>query len=268
MIATRLKQYLAAWRHFDYHEAVKGLQTVIIAINSPDRDRLDKARELSEGLELWDKFDHAGAYKKLYELNKESNDISRAYNWMLPTLGQLKADKAGKAGRESALLFDLWLNAERKAAQGRFDDAVARWYRLVEWTAQWQLKTQLNADTADFPECKLPPEIDADATRGEDGKIKIGLLQAWKAVAHNLSGPAQDFIAKQEKELLNLLQIRNYSILAHGFKPVSADDWREIFSWTQENFLPVLKELTKKELRTEPTQLPDEPPGFLTVAPE
>ena len=233
LIDRDLKQYLAAWRHFDYHEAVEGLRTVRIATNSPDLGRLNKAWELSYGLELWDKFDHAGALEWIMSRKSDpyKSDIETA---LMPMLGQLKA------GREPALLFDLWLNAERRAAQGRFDDAVARWYRLVEWTAQWQLKTQLKADTADFPEDELPPEIDADAIRGQDGKIKLGLLHAWKAVAHNLSGPAKDFIAKHEKKLLDLLQIRNHSILAHGFKPVSADDWREISSWTQENFLPVL----------------------------
>src|SRR5208283_410335 len=38
-----------------------------------------------------------------------------------------------------ALCADLWLNAQRRATGGRFDDAVARLYRLTEAAVQAQL---------------------------------------------------------------------------------------------------------------------------------
>ena len=114
---------------------------------------------------------------------------------MLQTLSILKDEKNKR--REPALLFDLWLNAERRAAQGRFDDAIARWYRLMEWTAQWQLKTKLDADTADFPPDLLPE--DADATPGRDGKIKIGLWQAWQVLGERLTGTRSRLRPKARK---------------------------------------------------------------------
>ncbi len=126
--------------------------------------------------------------------------------------------------------------SSRRPVQGRFDDAIARWYRLMEWTAQWQLRKELNADTADFPSDLLPE--DADVTPRRDGKIKIGLWQAWQVVKDRVPGPAQKFVTNHGKELLDLLEVRNNSILAHGFRPVSESDWQRVHSWTKKNFCP------------------------------
>ena len=129
----------------------------------------------------------------------------------------------------------------------------------MEWTAQWQLLTKLKADTADFPPNLLPE--DADATPGRDGKIKIGLWQAWQVVGEHLSGSAQDFAKEHGKELHRLVQLRNESILAHGFRPVRGSDWQEVRKWTHKKFLPVLRTLAKEVgLKSEPHQLPKEFP--------
>ncbi len=243
--------YLGAWRRFAYHEAAEGLAGIRIAVNSPDKARFGLARSLSRALARWDDFDHGGALD-LIELYAAR--VAPCSPTMLPTLRLLTADESNLRC-EPARLFDLWLNAERRAAQGRFDDAVARWYRLMEWTAQWQLRTKLGADTADFRRDLLPPDV--DATPREDGKIKIGLRQAWQVVKHRLSGPAQEFIDEHGQELMGLLELRNSSILAHGFQPVSKENWQRVCSWTTKSFLPVLGDLAKEAgLQKNPQQLP------------
>ena len=242
--------YLGAWRRYAYHEAAEGLDGVRIATGNPGRVWLELARSLSRALARWDDFDHGGA---LEVIDIYAGRVVRYFPTMLPTLRLLANEN--DARHEPARLFDLWLNAERRAVQGRFDDAIARWYRLMEWTAQWQLRTVLGADTADFPRDLLPP--DADATPGRDGKIKIGLWQAWQVVEHRLPGPAQVFIAEHGRELRDLLDLRNSSILAHGYRPVGAADWRRVDSWTQDRFLPVLRALVLGAgLKRAPPQLP------------
>ena len=135
---------------------------------------------------------------------------------MLPTLRLLAGNGPQQ---EPARLLDLWLNAERRAAQGRYDDAVARVYRMIEWTGQWLLRTKLGADTADFAADLLPLHVLAHPDG--DGKVKLGLWDAWQVVKSHLKpGPAHDLIANRGSELRDLLRIRNDSILAHGFTPV------------------------------------------------
>lgn len=252
-----MARYLDAWSRFGYREAEQGLNGIRVAADSVDGPRLNQARALSRALAEWDDFDHAEA---LRSIEPYGGLVASAYPRLLPTL-RLLAQEESAAGRqrEPARLVDLWLNAERRAARGRFDDAIARWYRLLEWTAQWQLRTALRADTADFPRDLLPPEV--DAIPGRDGKIRVGLWQAWQVVGCRLSGPAQELAVGQGAALRDLLDLRNRSILAHGFRPVSAADWRRVHSWTEEQFLPVLCALARDAgLRYMPQQLPTEPP--------
>ena len=249
--------YLRAWRRFAYHEAAEGLTGIRIAADSPDRPRLELARSLSLALAHWDDFEHENA---LGLLDGYASRVASRFPQMLPTLRLLASANENDARRETARLFDLWLNAERRAKQGRFDDAVARWYRLMEWTAQWQLQTKLDVKTtADFPRDKLPPKL--HVAPALDGKIKLGLMNAWKVVKHHLSGPAKVFIDEHEDRLRGLLELRNNSILAHGFEPVKETKWQDLHLWTKESFLPVLRALaTEAGLKNEPKQLPTELP--------
>ena len=131
---------------YAYHEAADGLDGIQIAVNAPDRARLGLAQALSRTLALWDDFDHAGA---LDRIKAYASRVQPCCPAMLPALQLLTHESDSR--NEAARLSDLWLNAERRAAQGRFDDAVARVYRLIEWTAQWQLRIRLGADYRGFP---------------------------------------------------------------------------------------------------------------------
>ncbi len=181
---------------------------------------------------------------------------------MLPALRYLTQESDKR--REAARLWDLWRNAERRASQGRFDDATARVYRLLEWTAQWQLLTRLgpDADTANFPRELLPASV--APSPDHDGKIKLGLWFAWQVVGGKLQGPARELITGHGEKLRDLLFRRNNSILAHGFHPVQRSDWEQMRSWMQERFLPVLGHLTLESgLQQPPGQLPTEPTACL-----
>ena len=246
--------HLAGWRRFAYREAAEGLANIRVAANAPGLEKLVLLRSLSQAFACWDDFNHQEASDLIQTYAPR---VSKFYPWMLGTIKLLKCQDDPK--REPACLYDLWLNAERRATQGRFDDAVARWYRLMEWTAQWQLRIQEGVETADFPRDKLPPEIDARPVR--DGKIKIGLFQAWQAAQHLLNDPIPKFVNDHKKTLRDLLKMRNGSILAHGFRPVSAPDWERIKSWTEGRFLPLLWTLSQAAgLREKPPQLPNQPP--------
>ena len=243
--------WLGAWRRFAYHEAADGLSRIrMAAISNTDKARLELARILSQALARWDDFDHGGA---LVLIEDQAVRVASRLPALLPALRRLVDED--DARHEPARLFDLWLNVERRATQGRFDDAVARWYRLMEWTAQWQLRAGLGVDTANFPRDLLPP--DTATVPSHDGKIKIGVWQAWQIVERHLSGPARAFIVEHGPVLRDLLDLRNHSILAHGYRPVGAADWKQVGAWTRERFLPVLRILALDAgLKHEPSQLP------------
>lgn len=251
-----MKPYLGAWRRYAYREAADGLAAIRIAANSPDRARLGLGQALSRALARWDDFDHAGA---LALLDDYASRFAKHLPNLLPDLRLLTGDDPRG---EPARLWDLWLNAERRAVQGRFDDAVSRWYRLMEWTAQWQLRSELDADTASFPGELLPPGMDKAPER--DGKIEVGLWKGWQIAAHHLPDEIGKFFAANESVLFDLLGTRNESILAHGFKPVQQADWERVRNWTRNAFLPLLRSLAERSGLHKPLkQLPQEPPAVV-----
>ena len=183
--------------------------------------------------------------------------VARNFPSMLPTLRLLSSGSGPK--RHAARLFDLWLNAQRTASQGRFDDAVARTYRLLEWTGQWLLCINLGADTGDFRADLLPADV--DACPDNYGKINPGLWAAWQVVRSPVPGPARDLIDRHGQEFRDLLSIRNNSILAHGFVPVPQSSWSRMQQWAQDRLLPVLDYYAKEiGIRKPVEQLPTDPP--------
>jgi hypothetical protein len=63
---------------------------------------------------------------------------------------------------------------------------------------------------------------------------------------------------KNEFDRLNdNLQRRNQSLLAHGFRPVSADDWNKVSRWAEGGLLDVLAR--EAERVGEPHELPQLP---------
>lgn len=250
-----MSHHLDSWRRFSYYEAVEGLETIRAPTGAPGAKQLPFAKSMSRALALWDRFDHDGAWRLI--------DIYRAkVRTLYPELVQnLKLLTKDGAKRDPARLFDLWLNAQRRASQGRFDDAVARWYRLLEWTAQWQIRVQLDLETKDFPIDRLPESVG----KPTDGQrtVNVGLMDAWKIIAADCTGPCQEFASNEASKLRSHADKRNNSILAHGSGPVSESDWRELANWTNDAFLPMLgKHAAKVGINKELVQLPTQPPVF------
>lgn len=250
-LARRMSPYLGAWRRHAYDEAALGLGR-LTRPKGPLGARLDQARNLSEAYAAWDRFEHAAA---LALLQSYAAVLPEAFRSHLGVLQRL-CGKADDPRREPALLFDLYRNAQRRAAQGRYDDAVARIYRLLEWTAQWLLRRDCGVETGDIPEGFAPAGL--ELARNRDGKLQAGLFIAWDLVGAKLKGEAARFIGEEKARLQNHIQTRNHSILAHGFAPIGRKHWEEFHAWLAARFLPMLlAESQKAGIRDLPPQLPD-----------
>ncbi|MBM4200854.1 MAG: TIGR02710 family CRISPR-associated protein [Gammaproteobacteria bacterium] len=242
---------LRAWEQYGYAEAAAGLASLAVPRASANRSCLLRARELSRAFAAWDRFDHAAALTCLQDYAGKLDVGERALIGVLQRL----LDPRSEAKRTAALLLDLYRNAERRAAQGRYDDAVGRVYRLIEWTAQWLLKRDFDIDTADVP--ATFDVAGTELTVSRDGKRQAALTAAWKLVERRTEGPAAVFITRERSRLLDHLRRRNGSILAHGFKPVPASDWGSLHDWLPDAFMPMLlQEASTAGVRELPPQLP------------
>ena len=94
--------------------------------------------------------------------------------------------------------------------------------------------------------------------------LRVGIQFIRNPSGGTTNGSAQQFITRHEAGLLDWVSVRNLSILAHGYEPVSKENWQKVHAWMQTSFLPMLRELAKEAgLKREPEQLPTETPDSI-----
>ncbi|MCX7706129.1 MAG: TIGR02710 family CRISPR-associated CARF protein, partial [bacterium] len=175
----------------------------------------------------WDNFEYQKAYENLKDYApKFKND----FDYLLKILGKEK-----NSGYE--MVFDLIMNAERQAHNGYYDNAVARLYRSLELFAQIRLRNKHNIETSELEKSlqKLKNPEKWEKKKNEKGEIKIGLQDSYEVLLE-LGDAFGNVYSQQKKELLNILQIRNNSKLAHGDKPVNEEDWKKMLEFAK-NFI-------------------------------
>jgi len=228
LLATLLRRY-------DYAAAKELIDQLIQTPDLPSEieSRLQRRVILCQAFDLWDKFDHITAKNLLEPYRKDF------YEWILflenircslaLLKGEMEATKLTKKMHGFEAVEDLLLNAERRAHQQRFDDAVARLYRAIELTGQLLLKIRYGLDTGNLEVARLPETLQARYAEREAarGKVQLALVEAYTLLAE-LDEGCRSVWKRWENALKNLLQLRNYSILAHGFKPISQDDYERI----------------------------------------
>lgn len=123
----------------------------------------------------------------------------------------------------------MLLNADRRAAQERYDDAVGRLYRALELLSQIRLSTY-NLKTGDIDIQQLPKSLQAKyaapVLRSKDGKIQLALNKSYGLLSELPNEPLSPIYQQQANQIQNALQIRNYSLFAHRFKPIMKADYQ------------------------------------------
>lgn len=198
-------------------------------------------KSLFETYWYWDRFDHIRANEIIKTLSKEQlqkiqidisknkellNRISmklRNHNEKIKSKGKSlnKEEKSELLTLKFSpeLLADLIINAERRAEEGKYDDAVARLYRVVEMIAQIDLARE-GKDTSDLKPEEIPPELLPAFPEFSFSKktISVGMERSFQLL--NALGKERANQYLKNEYLKNLLHSRNNSILAHGISPV------------------------------------------------
>lgn len=134
-----------------------------------------------------------------------------------------------------ALLLDLLANAVRRAeVEFKFDDAVARLYSAVEKIAKTRLLVAHGIDNSDvdpaaIPDPKLAEELARECRNDREGKIQLPLHRSFELL-HALGDEVGETYQRRQVELRKVLNIRNSSLLAHGYQPVTADTYQKLLA--------------------------------------
>ncbi len=220
------------------------------------QQKLLTLRLLAEVYSYWDKFDLQGAFKVLDRLTD---------NEFLPVWGiksQVEKNKASLHFEKDnhfckERIADLIENAKRRGLEKKYDDAMARLYRTIEYIAQYKVNERglykrnekgvpqpddLNID-------KLPPELKSKYEQCrdcKDNKVRLSLYSVY-GLLKDLKEPIGigfvEEMGRKDSKFKKLLGIRNISILAHGFKSVKESEFDEMLNITRKLGKSVIQDL-------------------------
>jgi CRISPR-associated protein (TIGR02710 family) len=205
-------------------------------------DYSEKAKlllQLTKLFDAWDKFDFNIAFEVSRNINADmlrgfglKGSFEKLYQ---PTLVKLKSKKLS-----IEKLLDLIANAERRAAEGKYDDAIARLYRAFEMLGQLEFEKEFKCSTSDVNVENIPINLRDDVkktyTDFKDGKVKIPLFGLFE-ILYKIGNETGSIINEEMERIKLVLTLRNNSILAHGTTSLDQKDFNEA--------LDILKNITK-----------------------
>lgn len=247
LLDRTLKQATALFDLGQYEAVESMLRSFLSEEHVPEEDvsRVQQLFTLSRGFAAWDRFEH----EKALSLLEAQARLIPQYVRSLKEL--LEEDKG--SGYEK--VWDLIKNAERRANQGRYDDAVLRLYRALEMFAQIRLYGHYEINTDDIKLDKLPTQarkaFDLQVAQRRK-KITAGFYAAYHLLS-DLNDPIGPIYNAWERKIRDLLDKRNRSILAHGEEPIGREVWEKIHTLTHD----FLKEIASSiGVRTDWPQFP------------
>lgn len=247
---TRIGQMVGGYR---YEAASAMVQATLPRLGDSDKQVWELLRGVLEGYRAWDNFDHKGA---LEIMPRALSDFSRLAPFIrdepllrfmdeaganVDTLKKMAGLTKGFNRIHACLAADLVSNARRRAAQNKYDDAMARLYRALEMVGQGAFEERFRCSTsAARPDCL--PEV----LRGEYGNRYLdpdkGVLKlpqhatfrALAAAGHDLGNRFMDNYGA----IRDIQSARNESILAHGTSPVKAATYGKFEAVLRDLFIP------------------------------
>lgn len=238
LAVKNIEQTKSLIKRFDYSGAVNILEaTIRLPLSKEKEQDVQKYLSICRGFDSWDRFDHALAYEFL-------NPYGKYLVKYLALLAIIK-NEVEKEDMNYLLVEDIILNAERRAVQGRYEDAVGRIYRAIEMIAQIRLKSKYKQDTVNIQIEALPvlnedfrKKLETKITEGKE-RIQIGLRQSYELLVELNDSIFKPWYGKNEGKLIDFLQYRNNSLFAHGFKAVN----QEIYNIKVIPIMDLIKEL-------------------------
>ncbi len=198
--------------------------------------------DLSEGYGLWERFQYRQAWEKLKAALK-ALDMTSVWGGPAGLKGLLPSIKANAGFLEKLVLdpqevkeavaYDLLAHARRRAdVDHHFEVATATLVRALESFAQWQLFKQHKIKTWDVQPEQLPEALREPCRTcyldDVDGKYKLPLQSQFRALAGLGDQMGQAFLAQWPK-MKPLLDAANHAVLGHGFEPVKAERFQQLY---------------------------------------
>ncbi len=198
--------------------------------------------DLAEGYGLWERFQYRQAWDKL-KTSLKALDMASVWGGPAGLKGLVPSIKANAGFLEKLVLdpqevkeavaYDLLAHARRRADMDHnAEAAMDTLLRALEAFAQWQLFKQYKIKTWDVQPEQLPEALREPCRTcyldDVDGKYKLPLQSQFRALAGLGDQMGQAFLAQWPK-MKPLLDAANQAVLGHGFEPVKAERFQQLY---------------------------------------
>jgi CRISPR-associated protein (TIGR02710 family) len=222
---NELRDAVLLFNRNDIGEAERLLGEANSMITVPEMSkRVRSLREVVNAYLAWDKFDHVVAKRVLEgcDLSVLEGSTREKIENNKEFLDQLLRNTRGRARLSIELVFDLISNAERRAEEEKYGDAVARLYRALEMLEQLELQEK-GYDSSDM-------KIEEEELRKkyERYKDKKGMIKLALEAGYEFLRDIEDVWGKKFKEYEGFdkhLWKRNLGISGHGMEKIEKDDF-------------------------------------------
>lgn len=233
----KIKTAIRFFNQAQYRTASEILRETMKIKDPKIMERAKLTLSLAEAYDLWDKFQHEKAFKKLKKIRMRELSQNKQF------LGELISRLQQNHEPEPYLIADLINNARRRAQkESKYDDAVARLYRTIEFIAQYRLKNKYNIDPSACPRTVIPETlIEKWKIPAEIETLKLALQKDYELLA--AKGDILGTKYLQDKTIQDLLSKRNISILAHGQTSIDKKTWQKLYRKTKEYAEAVIENL-------------------------
>jgi CRISPR-associated protein (TIGR02710 family) len=241
-----------------YRGSIIVLEETEHKVSNKIKPLITSLKNLIEGYDLWDRFQHKKAIQRFNEGFKEfcafcagRNEESYHAMWQQVEKNFEFLKETTKASKKW-LIRDLIANSIRRShREHKYDDATARLYRAIEAYSGIILKEKYGINPSTLPIEKTPESLKNDFIRKhldeKEGVLKIPLYDSYRLLEALGDEAGTRFIAAYQETLKSILSARNSSILAHGFDPIKEDTYEKLLKSTMD-----FTELTDEDLPSFP----------------
>jgi len=251
-----IKQVDMLWSNYYYFSAATLVEDTIPVLSREKEENAKLILFASKGLGEWERFQ----YKKAVELLGPISDSSDKLKEFAEITGILKGSI--EKGGDYIVVLDILKNAERRAKQERFDDAVGRVYRAVELMAQIRLRKEYKIDSSAVPVNRVPPELRGEFltkySKDKEGNLKIPLMASYKLLVSLKDPIYKEWFADNKRLIEDFLTSRNNSFYAHGLNPIDITKFKKAQEVVKK-IIELIEQLGPKECKILPEQFPDFP---------
>lgn len=233
----KIKLFKQLFNRYQFDSSFELLHSTTIHYNF--RDLTNFYLGLSKAYAEWDRFNFKQSAEQLNSLSVEiatQLELKRIVENHKAKLHKLKqANEQGKLSEDD--FIDLFSNALRRFEEGKYDDCVARLYRLVEMVAQIEFEKEFQMTTDKVKIDILPESLKERFVANQQNKqVELGLLDTFKVLNEKSENKRTKMFFAKIDDFKKLLIVRNHSRLAHGQTPITKETCKKLISFVQEVF--------------------------------